>query len=141
MGEYAREPGKGPDPASASHAAYLAESVLELAKEAFASGDYHLALAHTKDAIRLASSAVLIRDGYITDDFDKTVVYLSKRYGPAFPIRGWEKVEMTYLGGGGLYNAILRAMGKPVRSDRELVGEAIAVAETFITTARMEVEM
>ncbi len=139
MGEYARDPAK-PAPASASYAADLAESVLAEAKQAFSSGDYTLALAHSKDAIRLASSAVMLRDGYITDDFDKTVVYLSRRYGPAFPTRGWEKVEMTYLGGGGLYNAILRALGRKILSDRELVSEAISVAESFIQSARKEVE-
>ncbi len=140
MGQYAREPGKVPDPSSASYAADLAESVLLEAKDAFALGDYNLALSQAKDAIRLASSAVMFRDGYITDDFDKTVVYLSKRYGPAFPIKGWEKVEMTYLGGGGLYNAILRALGRKVLSDQELVSEAISVAETFIAASRREME-
>jgi HEPN domain-containing protein len=127
-----------PDAASAAHAFDLAADMLSLAKELFSEGDLQAALQHSRDSMRLASSAILFRDGYVTDDFDKTVRYLSRRYDSIFPLRDWERVEMTYLGTGGLYNMILKAMGKQRKSDREMVAEALSIAERFVETARME---
>lgn len=130
----------GPDMASAIYAVSIAADMLESAKERFSEGDLQGALENSRDAIRIASSAVLFRDGYITDDFDKTVRYLSRRYDSIFPLREWERVEMTYLGEGGLYNIILKAVGKQRKSDEEKVHDAVAVAERFIETARRELE-
>ena len=79
-------------------------------------------------------------DGYITDDFGKTVRYLSRRYDSIFPLRDWEKVEMTYLGERGLYNMLLKAMGKPPRSDQDKAHDAVEVAERFIETTKKELE-
>lgn len=127
--------------ASAIHAVNLARDMLKTAKERCLIKDYHSALEYSRNSIRIASSAVLIRDGYITDDFEKTVKYLTTRYDSRFPLREWEKVEMTYLGEGGLYNIILKAMGKTKKSDDELVLEAISVAEKFVRSVRNELSL
>jgi hypothetical protein len=116
----------------------LAAEMLEIARERFSEGDLQAALDGSRDCIRLASSAILFRDGYVTDDFGKTVQYLSRRYDSIFPLREWERVEMTYLGSGGMYKMILKMMGKTIRSDQELVDEALTVAQRFVETARRE---
>jgi hypothetical protein len=123
---------------SVSGAMALAGDLLSAAKERYSSGDLQSALEGSRDAIRVASSAILFRDGYITDDFDKTVRYLSRRYDGLFPLRDWERVEMTYLGEGGVYNMLLRMMGMRRRSDSEMVRAALDVAERFIETTRRE---
>ena len=125
-------------PGDPAHAYELASERLELARRSFYDGDMQAALENSRDCMRLVSSAILFRDGYVTNDFDKTVRYLSKRYDSIFPLRDWERAEMTYLGSGGLYNMIMAAMGKPKKTDRELVGEALKAAERFFETARRE---
>ncbi len=126
--------------ASAVHAMSFAADMLEAAKERLSAGDLQGALDNSRDAIRIASSAVLFRDGYITDDFDKTIRYFSRRYDSMFPLRDWERVEMTYLGSGGLYNMILKAAGARLKSDEDKAREAVLVAERFIETTRKELE-
>src|SRR5262249_21390411 len=127
-----------PDHGGAMFALGLAVDMLQEAREMRESNDYHAALEDSRDAIRIACSAIMLRDGYVTDDFDKTVKYLLEHYDSLFPVREWERVEMTYLGEGGLYNMLMRAMGRSKKTDDELVNEALSVAEKFISAATKE---
>ncbi|MFN7991242.1 MAG: hypothetical protein U0R44_03730 [Candidatus Micrarchaeia archaeon] len=140
-GYVARSVRVAPDLASAIYALDLASDTLRDAKEKFTSHDLQGALDGSRDAIRIASSALMFRDGYVTADFDRTVRFLRSKYDDQLPLRAWERVEMAYLGEGGLYNMLLVALGKERKSDDDLVSEALSVAETFIIKARKELDI
>ncbi len=130
-----------PDLSSAIYAIGLASENLRHARERLSGHDLQGALEGSRNAIRLASSALMFRDGYVTGDFDRTVRFLRSKYDDQLPLRDWERLEMAYLGEGGIYKILLRAVGKSVKSDAELVNEALAVAETFIIKVRKELEI
>ena len=43
--------------------------------------------------MRIASSAILFRDGFIAPDLESSCSYLKKKYGGSFPLNEWKEVE------------------------------------------------
>jgi hypothetical protein len=129
-----------PDRASALVALYSASDLLTLAKERFSHRDFHGAVIESRNAIRLASSALLFSEGVVSGSLDATLAYLIEHHPGALPIDEWQRLEETPdADSPGLYNIILGAMGKLKRTGEQEANEAIIVAEAFIASARAEI--
>ncbi|HSB47699.1 MAG TPA: hypothetical protein VLD37_06830 [Candidatus Bilamarchaeum sp.] len=131
---------KKPDYASALIALNAATDLLESAREKMTHDDLPGALENSRDAIRLASSALLFRDGYVAGSLEDTASYLSKRYPGVFPLADWDTLEVAASGRVTLYKLLLSAMGKIKKDAREEAGRALTTAEAFISSARSELE-
>jgi hypothetical protein len=128
-----------PDLQSAINALGLASGMLILAEDCFAKEDYPAAFEHSRNAIRMASSALLFRDGIMSDSLEATAAHLLKRYPGVFPIDGWEQLEAIPLADSpGLYNMLLSLMGKLKKTGEQEAREAILVAGSFIMSANSE---
>lgn len=130
-----------PNHTSAMNALRLASGLLLIARESLANKDYPAALEQSRNAIRMASAAILFRDGHVSDSLDATASFLLRRYPGVFPIEEWLNLES--LGGEnspGLYNMIMSAMGKIKKTGEQEAREAVLVAESFATSAEMELK-
>src|SRR4030095_7106726 len=131
-----------PDLASALYAMDLALEMLQSAKEKLSKEDYRGAFDASKNAVRLASSAVMFRDGYVSDNLESTAAYLLQKYPGDFPVEEWHKLEeMTIEGGYGLYYMIMKAMGKVKKAGEAEAIEAFEVANHFIQSALGEIHI
>jgi hypothetical protein len=131
---------KKPDYASALIALNAASDLLESARERMGHEDPQGALENSRDAIRLASSAILFRDGYVAGSLEDTANYISKRYPGVFPLSDWDVIEVAASGHVSLYKLLLLAMGKIKKNDKDDASKAITTAEAFIASARSELE-
>ncbi|MFH0737643.1 MAG: hypothetical protein V1827_03750 [Candidatus Micrarchaeota archaeon] len=130
---------RDPDPAGAIFALKIAAEHLSSASASFSSKEFHIAFESSKNAIRLASSAVMARDGYISGTLDGTIGYLLQRYPGAFPLERWEHVESLRIdSGSGLYVMLMGSLGKLKKAGEQDAKEALAIASAFLETARAE---
>jgi hypothetical protein len=128
-----------PDRASAAFALATASELLVLANERLGRGDFRGSFEESRNAIRMASSAILFRDGYIADSLDSTLIYLLKHYPGILPLDDWQRLEqMPAYDSPGLYNMLLAAMGKLKKTGEQEAKEAVMVAGAFIESARAE---
>ncbi|MEW6721966.1 MAG: hypothetical protein AB1324_01755 [Candidatus Micrarchaeota archaeon] len=117
----------------------LAMAMLDSARVRAGRQDYLSALADCKNAIRLASSALLRRDGCVCESLEETISYLAGRYPGSLPLNEWRGLEEALVEGGhGLYNMLMEAMGKVKKAGPEEAYGAIGIAEQFIARAREE---
>jgi len=135
-GGYPAEPAPlGKDLANAVLALDLASSLLDVARERFLQGDYHGSLEQSRDAIRVASSAILFKDGYVSASFESTLNYFLKNYPGAFPLDEWRELETAYTEYG-LFSMIMKALKKEKKAGEDEANAAIAAASAFITCAK-----
>jgi hypothetical protein len=128
-----------PDRASAMFALRVASEHLGSASEFFSKKKFHLAFETSRNAIRIASSALMLRDGYISDTFEGTAGYLLDRYPGTFPVHSWGKLEMIQTeASGGLYLMILSFLGKLKKAGEQDARDALAAAKIFVGSAREE---
>jgi hypothetical protein len=128
-----------PDMASALFALELASGMLDSARERFARQDYNGAFEESRNAVRMASSAILFRDGYVSDNLESTVSYLLQRYPGAFPVEGWQGLEDIPLEDTpGLFNMVLSAVGRLKKAGEQEASEALALAAAFVESAWAE---
>jgi len=126
-----------PDPAGATAALATASDLLESARDCYARGDYATAFTDARDCMRMASSAILMRDGYVATTLEASVAYLESRYAGKVPVDSWERMETAFPGETiGVMNALMSALGKSRKPDRENTGEALGAAERFLASAR-----
>jgi hypothetical protein len=142
MEEWAHTAGlarKNPDVAGALYAVTLAGDLLESAGDKFSRKDYPGAFEDSRNAMRLASSALLLRDGYVSDSLETTISYLFQRYPGELPLDEWHRFEEAAYGSGyGLYFMILKAMGKVKKTGEQEAYEAMSTAMAFINSTRAE---
>ncbi len=124
-----------PDPLAAMLAMQAASDVLSSASERFGQGDYEDAFAGARDSMRLVSSALLLRDGYVAATLDATLSYLQFRYEGMLPLEAWAEAERT-LPAGPLAGALAALLGRNKRIGREGTERALAAAESFFASAR-----
>lgn len=122
---------KTPDRLSAIHAVSVASNLVREARENYRRGDFMEAISTSKNAMRIASSAVLFRDGYISSTFEDTVLYLSRKYPGRFPLEKWKETESPSIAG----------RFKSIIGGRKLLekeaGEAVETADKFVNQARV----
>ncbi|MFH0884378.1 MAG: hypothetical protein V1861_01570 [Candidatus Micrarchaeota archaeon] len=131
-----------PDRASALVALHTASDLLLLAREHYSHGNFREAAIESRNAIRLASSALLFSDGVVSASLDSTLTYLFERHPGALPLDDWQRLEETPdADSPGLYILLLAAMGKLKRTGEQDAKEAIIVAEAFIASAMAEMSL
>ena len=81
------------EPERAAYALEVAASLLGSAMEMIGKSSYDEAIISARDAMRMASSALLFKDGLISSDFNSSCDYLKKKYGDELPVADWIKVE------------------------------------------------
>ena len=128
---------KNPDIPSAMFAIDAASAILNAAREKFSHKNYKEAFQESKDAIRMASSALLIRDGYVASTFEATIMYIADRYQDRLPVDEWQHLESVLTGDGpGLLNLILRLTGKNKKTGEEEASQALTIAERFLVSVK-----
>ena len=126
---------KEPDRTRAVFAINAASHILDVAMDRFYYRDYPDAFQESKNAIRMASSALLFRDGCIASTLDATLMHMEENYLDRLPIEEWQSLESTLTGDGpGLLNLILRLTGKDKKTGRAEAGVALIVAERFLAS-------
>jgi uncharacterized protein (UPF0332 family) len=129
-----------PDSGSAIFALGLASEAIERARERFFRGDYRRSLEESRNAMRLASSALLFRDGYVSDSLEATIYYMLQHYPGSFPLDSWVSIERIPTGETpGLYYMVLGALGRLKKAGEEEAKIGIAAAEMFLESARTEI--
>ena len=133
---------KQPDTVGAMLAIDAAIGILVSAKERLAHDDFEEAFLEAKHAMRMASSALLIRDGYLAASLDATVIYLSDKYPGMVPVGEWHEIENRVTGEGpGLLNLVVRLMGKTRKVDEADARSAVMLAGRFIASVNRILEM
>jgi hypothetical protein len=129
-----------PDIARAMYAIDLASELLDSAREKYGKEDFRGAFEDCRNAMRLASSAVLFRDGFVSDSLEATASYLLQRYPGIFPVEEWYRMEESaFEGGYGLYYLLLKAAGKVRKTGEQEAAEALSVAGVFLESAMEEI--
>jgi UTP-glucose-1-phosphate uridylyltransferase len=128
-----------PDRARAAGALSLASGMLAAAGESLQAGDFAHAVEESRNAIRMASYAVLLGDGVVVGTLEATTAALSSRHPGVFPLGEWAALEeAAVVETPGLYNMILTAMGMVKKTGEQEAREAIRVAGMFVTSAQSE---
>ncbi len=131
-----------PNRAGALIALQSASDLLLLAREHFSHRDFRGALQESRNAIRLASSAVLFSDGVVSGNLESTLAYLSERHPGALPTEEWHRLEEAPdEDSPGLYGMLMAAMGKLKKTGRQEAKDAITLAESFIMSAGAEMSL
>jgi uncharacterized protein (UPF0332 family) len=126
-----------PNPVGAVMALDAAADLLASAADKLAMGDYEGAFSDARNSMRLASSALLLRDGYVAVTLEATVSYLEERYTGMVPMESWMEMETAFPGEtAGIMGRLLGALGKNKRIDRESTEQALAAARSFLRSAR-----
>jgi uncharacterized protein (UPF0332 family) len=122
---------RGPDLVSAIHALRAASELLNSATSKFNERDYHAAFLDSRDAMRTAASALLLKDGYIAGTFEVACLHLSKRYN--LHIDDWHAIENTITGDGpGLFNMIMKQFTK--KKTKKEAKKAMDAATRFLVS-------
>jgi len=128
-----------PNRIGAAGALRLASEMLSAARERLGARDYAGSIEESRNAIRMASSALLMQEGLVMGTLEATAAYISHHYPGAFPLQEWVALEnMASETAPGLYSMILEAMGKVKKTDEQDAREAIRVAESFVSSAESE---
>lgn len=125
-----------PDPLTAMLAMQTASDLLTSASQRFAGGDYAAAFADARDAMRMASSAVLLRDGYIASTLEASLAYLESRYSGMLPLEAWKDAESALVQESTATGRLAALLGRNKRTDRESTKNALAAAGSFLSSAR-----
>jgi len=133
---------KNPDTTGARFAANAALDLLAMARERLDNRDYVEAFRGSKDAIRMASSALLLNDGYVASTFEATLRCIEERHSGQLPIDEWQYLENMLTGEGpGLLNLIVRLAGKNMKTGKHEASQAIAIAERFVASVMAIIEL
>lgn len=122
-----------PDLAGAILATHIASEMLVSAREKYGSRTYEDSVSDSRDAIRIAASAVLLKDGYVASTFEATYDYLLRHYKDRLSLTPWHSMEKSSWGDGhGIIYRILKVIGIIREVDKKQAKEAIATAEKFL---------
>lgn len=117
----------------------MASETLEAANDLYSRKDYNEAFERSRDAIRLVSSALMFRDGYLSDTLEGSTTYLLERYPGMFPVDAWERIERFQTDHGtGILAFIFRILGKVNKAGAQEAKDALKAAASFVESARAE---
>ncbi len=127
-----------PEPSKAIYAVGVAEELIGSAREKADSGKYEDAMEDIKNAIRVASSALLYNDGYVANTLDTTCYYLQNHYPKKFPVKEWKIIEIGTKTGVKLVDTILEKLGfgKKQEARKREAERALAIAEVFVQSVK-----
>ncbi len=131
-----------PEPSKALYAVEMAEEFLKNAKTKIGEGKKDEALDDVKNAIRMASSALLYYDGYVANSLDTTCYYLQNHYPKRFPTDEWRVIEVGTKTGVRVFDSILEKLGLKKKEPKiDEVGRAVAIATVFVQSVKSIVMM
>ena len=131
-----------PEPSKAIFALETAFGLLEVAKGEMENKQHEDAYEDSKNAMRMASAAIMYNDGYFASTIDGTYEYVEKKYGESGLVKEWKIVEEKSPENRGFVNKLLEALGLRKRKDMETdARRAFSVAETFVQSAKALVMM
>jgi uncharacterized protein (UPF0332 family) len=126
-----------PNPVGAVMALDAAADLLASASDKLAREDYEGAFSDARNSMRLVSSALLLRDGYVAVTLEATTSYLEERYTGLVPVEPWREMETAFPGEtAGIMGRLLSTLGKNKRIDLESTEQALATARSFLRSAR-----
>ena len=129
-----------PDIYSAMFALNTGFDLLKSARDKFDLRSYIEAFDLARDSIRMASSAVLFKDGYISDNFEDTKAYMIRNYPGSYPMTDWQKIEVESIQEkGGMLGILLEAFEKIQKGEEKKAKHALVSAERFLDSARNHV--
>ncbi len=134
---------RSPDRSSALRAIEVASDMISHASSGLKEKKYLETFNHSRDAMRFAASAILLKDGKSADTLDETMLYLKKAYPNDIPIEGWSAIESQIIGSDpGLLNLIIRLIGKiNKKSAEDDARYALATAIDFLENVKRMVEL
>jgi uncharacterized protein (UPF0332 family) len=112
------------EPERATEALSVAAELLVSAKENADSTEFDEAFLAARDSMRIASSAILFRDGCVASDFESTYAYLKKEYGESIPLDEWKEVERISKSRASLLSGLFGAGKKNIENDSKKALEA-----------------
>ncbi|MBU0527291.1 hypothetical protein KKE92_02330 [Candidatus Micrarchaeota archaeon] len=132
-----------PDRSSALRAIDLASAMLSHASSGLEEKKYLETFNHSRDAMRFAASAILLKDGKSADTIDETMLYLKKNYPHDIPVDAWRTIESQIIGSDpGLLNLIIRFIGKIKKTSAEDDAKyALNAAIDFLDNVKRMVEL
>jgi len=132
---------RNPDLASAYVAMDVATEMLNSAIDKYHHKTYGEAFIESRNSVRIAASALLLKDGFIASTFDATIRYLEPRYSNVLPLDSWSEIESIKAEGEGIIYLFLKLIGKIKKPNRQQAKKAIITAEQFLNSLRMMVEL
>ncbi|VVC04084.1 Uncharacterised protein [Candidatus Bilamarchaeum dharawalense] len=127
-----------PDLSRASFALDVAMYMLDTAKDKFNEKNYVAAFEESRNSVRMASSAILFRDGRVFKTLNQTMDYLDRTYS-TFPIKEWKHLESIDLASGsGSYHVLLRLVRKIFNIEKHESKQALLLAWRFLDSTRGE---
>ncbi len=132
-----------PDRSSALQAIDVASNMIKHASNGLQEQKYLETFNNSRDAMRFAASAILLKDGKSADTLDETMLYLKKHYPNDIPIEGWSAIESQIIGSDpGLLNLIIRLIGKIKKTSAEDDARyALNTAIEFLQNVKRMVEL
>ncbi len=133
-----------PEPSKAMFAIEAASGLLETAKIGIVQKRYEDAYEDSRNAIRLASAAIMYNDGYVANTVNGAYDYMEQAHGKKSLVDEWKEVEIKSPQNKGIVQIILEFLR--IRKSSEVNNEtsarkALSVAETFVQSARSIVMM
>jgi hypothetical protein len=124
------------NPLAAMLAMQTASDLLSSASQRLAAGDCAGAFTEARDAMRMVSSALLLRDGYMAGTLEASLSYLESRYSGLLPLEAWREAELTVAQGSTVTGRFAALLGRNKRIDRKSTEGALAAALSFLSSAR-----
>lgn len=119
------------DPIKVYETINTAEEFLKNSMFSFQKGDYPSSFEDSRNALRLAASALLFKNGLIGKTLEATINHIESKYPDIFPCKEWVIIEKTISGfGPGMFNILILALNKG--ADKEKAQFAYSTAEKFV---------
>lgn len=128
-----------PEPSKAMFAIEAAADLVESARIGIRQNNFEQAYEDSKNAIRMASSAIMYNDGYIANSLDGAYDYMEKVQGKKELVEDWRNIEIKSPENTGFFDRILdflRLKKKSYVNTEESARKALSVAEVFVQSAR-----
>jgi hypothetical protein len=121
------------EPERAVYAISVANELLLSAQKKASKSSFEEAIIESRDSMRIASSAILFRDGYIANDLESSCIYLKKKYGDVVPVDEWRFVESMVQSSP--IDSLVSKLGFGKTNREDQAKKAINAADRFISAS------
>ena len=128
-----------PEPSRAIFAVETAAHLIEAAKTELENRRYEEAYEDAKNAIRMASAAMMYNDGYVANNIEGAYEYMDKKYGEKVMVKEWKTVEVRSPENRGIIDRLLEMLRLKKRKEDEMeidARKALHVAEVFVESGK-----
>jgi len=127
-----------PEPLKAILAVETAQNLLEVAKDEINERKYDDSYEDAKNAIRMASAAIMYADGYVAKTMEGAYEYFEKKRGDKELVKEWRDVEIKSPENRGFVDRLLEALRFKKKKESEedtKARKALTLAENFVKSA------